>query len=245
MKILTLKNYSHLIRVLVVTLLLLICVVPVRAAHAQTTEKRMVVMTEYPRLSELDFFFDNSTYALGYYDGNIIDPSVFLSIVTQQQYDKFVQAGFKPEIIDENASEITRYYELTNRRAPSQQDKLLTPATQRQGLQQVYKITRIKTLIKLAPRTQFATLQFPGKRYYKPKQLTGSIDRPSNRAFLRAELARAYASEAMEANKQATKSTPTVNSDSSNKLLALVVLILVLGFIIVSLNKNKKNRSAK
>lgn len=203
-------------------------------SEAQTQQKLLLVATPYQPLQNLDFFFTHSVYKIAYYEeqntNTPVKTPVFLSIITPAQMEEYLKAGYKPVIVDENAGEITQYYELFSR-VPNQSYLITNPEFNKLGLELVYPVTEYAALIKLAPGITYRNLDIPGLHKFQPRMFSMDIVLPDDR---------------ISADLRTTGAIPVPLIDEENPLdnpLAFLIFISAVSFIsyIVIKGHNRKD----
>jgi hypothetical protein len=196
--------------------------------HAQTQTKLLFVVTPYQPLQNLDFFFTHSVHPIAYYEqkntNTPIKIPVFLSIITPEQKEEYLKAGYKPVIVDENAGALEQYSVLYNRN--SNQSQLLTNQEyKQQGLELVYPVTEYTTLIKLAPSVTYHNLHIPGLTRFQPRKIFMDLVPPVDRT-----------SPALRTATTVASNKPAIDSEW---MLSLFFLIVISVFLYFALKRNK------
>jgi hypothetical protein len=203
------------------------------ATHAQTQQQLLFAVTPYDPSQSLDFFFTHSVHKLAYYEQQNknypIKTPVFLSIITQDQKQEYIHAGYKPIIVDENAGDIKQYYVVYNRQA-NQSSLLADPVFKQQGLELVYPITEYSTLIKLVPAVAYHNLNIPGLHKFQARRFLRDLVPPTDKT--------SFYSKAI-VSPSPLKTNKATNSESL--IAAIVIVFLIAGLFFYKRRLKKRS----
>lgn len=212
--------------------------------QAQSPQRQlMVAVTPYQQLQKLDFFFEHSVYSLGYYDGNAVQPSVFLSMITPEQKEEYIKNGYQPKIIDDNAGDVIQYYEIRDNQGVNQYTKLTDSTYRQQGLELVYPLTPHITLIKLTKGIEYSQLTIPYLKNYKEIQFTGSISRPDEyvRNNLRESIGMGGTNTLQKSKSPSPAAVGENEKNSWRFFMAFIVLLIIIGTIAYTFSRKKRS----
>lgn len=198
------------------------CLSLVGSVKAQNQQKLLFAVTPYREGQNLDFFFSQSVHPIAYYErSNTNTPvkiPVFLSIISPEQKEEYIKAGYAPVIVDENAGNLEQYYALYSRES-GQANLLTNPVYKKQGLELVYPLTDYATLIKLTPGMRYSHLDIPGLEKFRARKFFMDLVPPTDRT-----------------TKQPNSITPAASQEQIEKQTKnhpVAILIFVLAIIII------------
>lgn len=203
-------------------------------------QRLLFAVTQYQPGQNLDFFFAHSVHPITYYEeGNTNTPmktAVFLSIITPEQKEEYIKAGYRPVIVDEDAGDLRQYYVLYSRE-PNQSFRLEDPELEDDGLEMYYPVTDYITLIKLDPDSDYSDLDIRGGSRFHARRFFMNLIPPTDRTTSAAYQSFLTPTPMLRFNimQKAQRQQP------SNKefILALIVLSGVLGFVWFTTKRHK------
>lgn len=204
-------------KIFITTIVLGIALLNVQSAiYAQVTTANIVVVTPYNEGQNLDFFFQNSIHPIADVT-NKGEPSVFVSIITSAQMEKYKQAGFAPTVIDTNAGDLNQYYMISTNKGNTvkiDRTQLDDPQLKERGMEFIYPLSSIDYIMKLKKGVYFVDVRTGPLKGIAAKQIHRNlyppVDKTTKRAFKR-------------------KSSSQTNITKSNGYQGLDVLSIILG----------------
>lgn len=140
-------------------------------------EKLFLAVTQYETREQKDALFDYSTRVLGYFEGEEVENSILLSLITDTQRSNLAQYGLTPKILDYETD--LSYYVLLSVHHPDQP----IPLEELKKLGEIFVLPKYHILLKLPTGNPFlptgevaklVRIPFPEK-YVKPDILAPSI----------------------------------------------------------------------
>lgn len=195
-------------------------------SYSQTSQQLLFAVTPYRTRDDVDFLIQHSTHPLDFLEGGDIRSPLFLSIITLSQLNEYLNAGYKPKIIDKNAGAITQYYMLTyDGPGPYNADLL-------KEFKLSYRISKTMVLVKLPEDKEFASYQkgdmlvFEPKRYFRNLIPPPGLTKPSIVSFSPTPIP--------------FYRLPENKTDNSSTVMVTLLMLTALGSICGLIWKNRK-----
>jgi len=192
---------------------------------AQSKTGLLAAIIPYAHSQNLDFFFINSVHPLVYFESKK-GVSEFFSIITPEQKNAYIKAGYKPRIIDSNAGDIDQYYVLHNRK-PYNPNLLKRQVQPEAGLDMIYHVDEYNTLIKVSGDKTLEQLNLGSKNNVYARRLRHDLTPPYNRTTFSKD----YNQEPMR-------------YDDREIRMMLFGLLIILVFAVTTYSRNKKARKS-
>lgn len=210
----------------------LLALISPQFSYSQTPQKLLFAVTPYQTRDDIDFFIAHSTHPLDYFEGGDVPSPIFLSIITSQQQNEYISAGYKPNIIDSEAGEITDYYIITID-DPANKDLLKV-------FDLVYPISNTSVLIKVHKGKKFRDYHEAGIVELEAKRYTRDLAPPPFR--IKATIIPSPTKEVM---RSFPTTVPVSKTEPNSVNILPIILIILAAAISYSIWKKRKNKKIR